>query len=354
MRNPGDALIRPGIFRLFLAIAVILQHAGVSALGAWAVDVFFVLSGYWVCRMWQEKYRMRPHAVLTFFGSRFWRLWPTFVVCNLIALAVFARFSPCWGAEAAIMSHPTWIARTLAIVSSGSQFDLVPPMWSLDIEMQFYLLLPLLAWLVARIFGLPAVWRQILLIAAFGGLAAFFVQQPPIEGHLRLLPNFLGFFLLGMIAFFSGWAPSRRIGLGSAALVAGVLLVMMCAPYWRTLLSPEAARTSQVALHIRNTVFCGALAVLAAPYALFTATQPSPTLDRHFGNISYVVYLFHFPVQQFMEWGGHAVSSSPLVRGVFQLTVLIVGTLVIYRYVDLPSEHWRHALFEKRRGLPQP
>jgi peptidoglycan/LPS O-acetylase OafA/YrhL len=339
---------------LFLAAMVILQHAGVSALGAWAVDIFFVLSGYWVCRMWQEKYRMQPRPVLTFFASRFWRLWPTYVVCNLIALVVFARFSPCWVSEEAIMAHPGWIARTLAIVSAGSQFDLVSPIWSLDIEMQFYLVLPLLAWVVARIFGLPLMWRHVLLAMALSALAVIFVRKAPLESNLRLLPNYLAFFLVGMITYFSGWLPSRRIGLGSAALAAGVLLAMMCLPGWRDVLSPEAARTSQVALHFQNTALCGALAVLAAPYALFTATQPSPPLDRHFGSISFVVYLFHYPLQQFMGWTGYGHSNSPIVRSTLEVALLTVGTLAIYCYVDLPSEHWRHALLEKRRTPHRP
>jgi peptidoglycan/LPS O-acetylase OafA/YrhL len=43
--------IGSGLFRLFLAFAVVLHHSFPLRLGAWAVDVFFILSGYWISRL---------------------------------------------------------------------------------------------------------------------------------------------------------------------------------------------------------------------------------------------------------------------------------------------------------------
>lgn len=352
MKELGEALLRPGILRLFLAATVVVQHARLCALGNWAVDVFFILSGYWVCRMWWEKYRQRERPLAVFFASRFWRLWPTYLVCQLIGLAVLARFSPRWASEIALMSNPWWIARTLLMVSAGSQFMAVPPIWSLDIEMQFYLILPLLAWGCAKIFDLPRTGRNVLLIVVLGGLAALFVWRAPGEAAVRLLPAYLVFFSLGMITFFSGWKPSLSAGLRSAALVAAILGIMTCHDSWRHLIGPDATRTALAGLNGANTLLCGFLAALAAPYAALTVGRPSPTLDRHFGNISYVLYLFHYPVQMAMDWAGASLSSSLAVRGIIQLVAVAGGSIALYCCVDLPSEHWRHAILEKRRALP--
>jgi peptidoglycan/LPS O-acetylase OafA/YrhL len=352
VKSLGEALLRPGFLRLFLASTVVLQHARICALGSWAVEIFFVLSGYWVSRMWWERYRQRPNALAVFFTSRFWRLWPVYVVCQLIGLAVLARFSPRWSSEVATMAQPEWILRALAIVSAGSQFVLVPPIWSLDIEMRFYLCLPLLAWACARIFKLSAGARNILLTVIFVGLGGWFAWQVPGNPDVHILSSHLIFFGLGMVTFFSQWQPTLRTGLGSAGLVTVILAIMVAHPGWRHLLGPDATRTALADLKSANALLCGGLAVLAAPYAAFTVTLPSPGLDRHLGNISYVLYLFHYPLQQTMDWAGPSLSASPAVRAIVQLVVLVGGTIALYRCVDLPSEHWRHAIFERRRGLP--
>ena len=352
MKSFAEALLRPGILRLVLAATVVLHHAGIFALGEWAVYVFFVLSGYWVCRMWWEKYRQRTHPFPIFIVSRYWRLWPAFFVCQLISVAVLARFSPRWLSEAALMSHPLWILRTFAIVSSGSQFNLNAPIWTLDIEMQFYLVLPALAWLLAKVFELPHKVRNALLVPVVAGLGALFIHTAFVRTETTLLPPFLLFFSLGMITFFSDWKPTRRVGLGSVGVVAAVFGVIVCNTTWRQFIGPDATRTALSHLHAGNLLIAGSLAVLFTPYAAYTVSLPSPRLDRHFGNISYVLYLFHYPVQMAMNWAGPSLSTSPTVRAILQVVAVVGGTVALYRLVDQPSEHWRHAILEKRRALP--
>jgi peptidoglycan/LPS O-acetylase OafA/YrhL len=351
VKNFTESLLRPGLLRLFLAIVVVLQHARICAFGSWAVYVFFVLSGYWVCRMWWEKYRPRAGSILVFYASRFWRLWPTYIVCQLIGLAVMARFSPRWVSEIVIMAHPAWIARALLIISSGSQFNYLNPIWSLDVEMQFYLVLPLLAWGVAKLFGRPVAWRTACGILALAGLFVLFVQQAPAKNGLEFLTPYLVFFGAGMAVFFSGWQPTRLVGVASATLFVLATAVIAFHPTWHRFIGSEAMRTTFTGLHAGNTILAGILALIVTPYAALTVYQPSPPLDRHLGNISYVLYLFHYPVQMAVDWGGHRFSSSPFVLAAIQLAALIAGTLVLYRCVDLPSERWRHIVLEKRRAL---
>src|SRR5258708_12386478 len=76
----------PGLFRLFLSTVVVISHFSRFDLGAMAVDLFFVLSGYWICRMWREKYMTAPNPYTTFIASRFGRLVPTFLLANAIAI----------------------------------------------------------------------------------------------------------------------------------------------------------------------------------------------------------------------------------------------------------------------------
>src|ERR1700721_2634089 len=76
----------PGLFRLFLASVVVLHHSFPLKLGSWAVYVFFILSGYWICRLWRQQYVQTQSPLLTFMVSRWWRLTPVFLLCTLISL----------------------------------------------------------------------------------------------------------------------------------------------------------------------------------------------------------------------------------------------------------------------------
>lgn len=45
----------PGQFRIFLAALVVLSHLSSLGIGRPAVFTFFMLSGYWVLRMYEEN-----------------------------------------------------------------------------------------------------------------------------------------------------------------------------------------------------------------------------------------------------------------------------------------------------------
>ena len=136
----------PGILRVYLASTVVLQHLDIIGLGSTAVYLFYVLSGFWITALWDQKYSHCNHPYPTFLLSRFWRLFPLYTVCITMMGIVAAHFA---GGLNNAMNHQfstAWLARAIIIVSSASQYHLLPPTWSLDIEMQFYLIAPLLIW----------------------------------------------------------------------------------------------------------------------------------------------------------------------------------------------------------------
>src|ERR1017187_6680647 len=85
-------ILKPGAYRLFLALMVLVSHSSRFDLGPWAVFSFFVLSGYWIYRMWDEKYSRIEGGVIAFYKSRFWRLFPVFWMANLLLITTNALF----------------------------------------------------------------------------------------------------------------------------------------------------------------------------------------------------------------------------------------------------------------------
>src|SRR5678815_5577437 len=54
-------ILPAGAFRFLLATIVLANHSSRIYLGSMAVFIFFVLSGFWITRMWREKYsRLKP------------------------------------------------------------------------------------------------------------------------------------------------------------------------------------------------------------------------------------------------------------------------------------------------------
>ena len=149
-------MLGPGAFRVFLATMVLISHVSIGRFGVVAVMVFFILSGYWVTRMFRQKYLRAPAPVSTFYLSRFLRLWPAFVAAVFVAIAI--KFT---------IGDPTGLKDIYVLTMLGAASGKDDPLsisWSLDIEMQFYLLLPWMLVLAHRA-GTPAM-RFMLVCAA--------------------------------------------------------------------------------------------------------------------------------------------------------------------------------------------
>lgn len=223
-------------FRACLALWVYLGHLA-AAVGfknyfldrhALAVDLFMVLSGFLMVHTWKQnsdQYRFFSKATLAFYCARFFRIAPLYyfllLVCYLMSpsLAQMHDYSlkaipPTWAANIEGYAPNTswdfegfnWIWLHLTFL-----FGLVPgmenssplPDWSLSLEMQFYLVLPiLLIWL-----------KNVPLIVVAIACAALALTAPKLFGNYLDAglfthfgqPSFLPYRLN---AFFAGMIPA--------------------------------------------------------------------------------------------------------------------------------------------------
>src|SRR5919112_4384676 len=135
-------------------LLVVLFHARVSALagGFVGVDVFFVLSGYFITGLLvRERETMGDVSLNEFYGRRALRLLPALLVVVLATLAiVFTLYAPIdralvAGTARAVTLHAGNVefARGALNYFSSSDNPLLHT-WSLAVEVQFYLVWPLL------------------------------------------------------------------------------------------------------------------------------------------------------------------------------------------------------------------
>ena len=295
-------------------LLVVLFHAGVAAAagGFVGVDVFFVLSGFFITGMLAGEAAETGSVDLSaFWANRSLRLLPALLVVLLFTLAaVMWLYAPIDRAEiarnaraVALYSGNIEFARNSADYFRSQENPLLHT-WSLGVEEQFYLVWPLLvlgvAALAARTVRLEededATRRALLLFITVAGLLSFGISvwltttsQPwaffgmPTRIWEFAAGGILALAISRKVDFWPGAATAIQVaGLGMIAV--GVFRFDMTTPY------PGIAATLPA---------LGAIALIVggnrAPDS-FVSRALSATPLRALGKLSYAWYLWHWPL----------------------------------------------------------
>jgi peptidoglycan/LPS O-acetylase OafA/YrhL len=327
--------------RALAVLGVMAYHLqlGWASGGYLGVDLFFVLSGFLITSLLLEEWVGTGRLDLVeFWARRAKRLLPALFVV-LVALAVYLVLNGRLGgpggnglvdlsglrgdALATLLYVGNWHA-IFAHQSYFAQFSTPSPLqhtWSLAIEEQFYLVWPLLLFLILR--GARRAWRQVGLATAVAatllsaGLMALLFHPGGDPTRIYYGTDTRLFDLMAgvTVAFLSAARPQPKPRARRALHLAGPAGAAALAVFWVT------AGTSQGVP--KNWMFDGGFllcAVLAAvvvadarllaqgPFARLLSTPP-----LHFlGTISYGVYLWHWPIFVYLSAGRTGLGTLPL------------------------------------------
>lgn len=307
---------RPGAFRLWLALVVVAHHITRLEFGKAPVLVFFALSGYWVQRVWHARYKRCRRPWLSFVISRWWRIVPMLLLASGLSVAAHA-----WSRDAdwvMILRQPLEQGLTPFTVLGYAQLMTRPvgPAWSLDIEMQFYVVAPLLIALVAR-------WRPLAVLGL--GYGCFLLALS--LGWGVVLPAFLIFFLLGMLAAQHDWRAPQPLETGGMAAAAALFVLLWASPWRGPWLGEGGAYGA-----LLNLV----LAFCLMPFALGSVGRKADPVDRAMADFSYLVYLLHWPVIILLRFGGLGQGASVLA-----FVGMSAISLAAWRWFDRPLDRLR-------------
>lgn len=320
-------------------LAVLLYHLFPKALpsGYLGVDLFLVVSGFLMASIYGD---VDGRSIGDFLRRRAWRLLPAYAVVMVATLA--AAGLVLFPYEFAAMKHSA-VYSALLIPNIGfwlgdtyfqaSQIRPLLHLWSLGLEIQFYLLFPLLAlaWRRAR-WLIPAM--VLLSLAA----CLIMVELSPRTAFF-LLPFRLWEFGLGFLA--AKVLASRRLRpwidrvpwAGCVGLLG--VCVLMAAP------DLSQNHPGWIAL-----VTCGAAVVFLAVGAPTAVMRSLPGRSlAGLGRYSYALYLVHYPViclmfyRPFEGWRGAAGSPLEIALA---LIVIAILTVALHHFVEQPA----------RRGMP--
>jgi len=334
--------------------SVMAFHFGATwALGGFlGVDTFFVLSGYLITSLLITEWgRTGTVRFAAFWGRRARRLLPALLVV-LAAIAIWAHFEADSARFGAIRGDSLWTlfysANWHLISSQQSYFDLFSepsPLrhaWSLAIEEQFYLVWPLVAYVCLR---LGRGRTHVLTGLCIAGTAAsvlllghFYNATDPSRAYYgtdtRASQLLVGALLAVILV---RWAP--RTGVGRAGVqVLGVVGAGV------TIWAFAAARDQDSWLyHGGFLVFAIATAALIA-----AIVQPGPSPlkavlsfgpARWIGQISYGLYLWHWPVVVALSEPRTRLSGWDL--GLLRLGVTFAAATLSYYLIELPIRRKR-------------
>ncbi|MEN4591802.1 acyltransferase [Pantoea agglomerans] len=158
--------------RALAVVLVILFHAGITqiASGFIGVDIFFAISGFLITGIIVKQREKNTFSLANFFVHRLWRIQPAFIMMSLATLIVtfylylpddFLAYLHSGYYNALLLSNQFFARQSAAYASPAA--DLFPLLhtWSLAIEWQWYLFLPLGILLSGAILRLKSIQKVI-------------------------------------------------------------------------------------------------------------------------------------------------------------------------------------------------
>ncbi len=370
----GSNRYHPGLdgLRAVAVLAVIAYHLGFgwAAGGLLGVEVFFVLSGYLITDLLVSERRRSGRVDLgQFWLRRAKRLLPALFVM-LAAVVVWATLVDPARLSAVRSDLPAavlYVSNWWFIFHHVSYFARFGPpsplghLWSLAIEEQFYLVWPLV---VVAAFLLPR-WRRLLVALSVLGAVASAVEMAVLyvpggnptrvyDGtDTRAFALLVGATLALVLPRARAFGPVRNgarhllEGVGGAAL-AGIFVLL-----WRTSeYSTFLYRGGMVVLSVLTALVIAVAIHPGARLGRLLGVEPL----RWFGERSYAVYLWHYPVIVLTT----PVGARPsLARATLQLGSSVALAAASWRLVEQPvrtgalGRLWARARQHDWRSLPR-
>jgi peptidoglycan/LPS O-acetylase OafA/YrhL len=299
-------------FALMRQDAPVFFPVGFGELG---VAIFFSISGFLVVKSWIND----PH-IFRFIARRFLRIWPALIVVTCLAALILGPLVTKLTWSEYFHARETWSYFTTLRLNIQFQLPgvfLTNPypaavdgsLWSIPLEVKWYWILLIggvlrvlkYKWLILAIFVALGVYQ-------FGIYHAETNPEPNYSREYGL------YFTYGvcLYLFHSYWIQKKMLGF------VGVVV----------------ATCALVADHHPTIALLCAL-----PYCVIMfGTLSTPVINRfgRFGDLSYGIYIYAFPVQQTIIWLNHGQYSLPVCMAL-SLTCTVFFAFISWYVIEKPA-----------------
>lgn len=332
---------RPDIdgLRAVAVVPVVLFHAGIPGFagGFVGVDVFLVISGFLITGFLRDDLERGHFSVLRFYERRARRILPALIAVIATTTGVgYFMLMPVQYVDfaqsaiaATVFAANFWFREVAGdYFAPAAEFMPLLHTWSLGIEEQFYIVFPLLLWLLSR-------RSRFVVVSTLSALTVLSLALSVLA--VRDWPD---------AAFYS--APLRAWELGLGALLALRARPRLLSRWPREFAAAAglAGILAAVILYHGQTPFPGIAALLPClgAVALIQAGIHGPSLVGRalswrpvvfVGLISYSLYLWHWPILAFLRVRLGQVELPPAVAATAIVASLGLAVLS-WAYIEMP------------------
>lgn len=282
------------------------------------VPGFFAISGYLIFGSF------RPDTTLKqFLKSRARRILPPYffiVILSAVTLVLFSTISAAeyfsssgfWQYLAANLSFLNWLHPTLPGVFEGEQFvssAVNGSLWTMKVEWLLYLSVPLVVWAIRK-FKWNASWTLIVIVILSQVYCVTFEKIYNITNNQiyaimarQVFGQFSFFYMGGLIAIHKDWVVKHLKWIIPVSIILYILTV--------------------VSQTVRDIALPLAMASMVLSISLIKTSTGEK--KKHSKNISYDMYLFHWPVIQVAVALGVGALPTWQSFGIIMLAIILLS-----------------------------
>lgn len=336
--------------RAVAVLPVILFHAGLPLLpgGYVGVDVFFVISGFLITTILITDLEKKRYSLAKFYERRARRILPALFAMMAFTVpmawvflipAEFADYSRSFGSAALFISNFHFGERQGGYFAANVSEKPLLHTWSLGIEEQYYLLIPLILFLCMKSGRRMSFGVLLVMAVASLGLSDWGSRNAATVNFFFTPSRFWELLAGSLLALYAAGRPMKGhdvlAGLGLAMVLAAMLFFSETTPF----------PSRYTLLPVVGTVLILAFARQGTQVARLLSTRFMVGV----GLISYSAYLWHHPIYSFARVG--YFGDPP----VWLMACLTAGVFVIawasWRYIEQPFRGPTPAILPRRRGL---
>jgi peptidoglycan/LPS O-acetylase OafA/YrhL len=324
--------------RAIAILPVVAYHAGIALVpgGFVGVDVFFVISGYLICRLINDEIGDGSFTVAAFYKRRVMRLFPA-LFAMLLATSVLAyiyllpielkEFSDSMIAAVTYVSN-VFFALTTGYFDAPAETKPLLHTWSLSVEEQFYIVCPLFMMACYRFCP-----KRLNALIAAGALLSFaaaclaYTRNPTFAFFLA--PFRAWELLLGALLGIRFFPVSTSSDLKSIIGGSGLALVLFAVFKF----------SADTPLPLATAVACIGTALIihssengASIVGRMLSWRPAVFV----GMISYSLYLWHWPIMVFQRSDGILFAQATLTEKLGLIAISIGVAALSWKFIETP------------------
>jgi peptidoglycan/LPS O-acetylase OafA/YrhL len=318
-------------------LLVILYHAGLGVFpgGYLGVDIFFVVSGFLITGIITRELAAGTFSFRRFYLRRARRLLPaaytmlaltTAAAAVLLSATQFREYlQQFYGSILFAANVVLW--KQTGYFAEAAYMKPLLHMWSLSLEEQYYLVIPLLLAISGR-----RLWLPLLLLGSLLSLCAalMLVAYKPSVTFFMLPTRFWELGIGSVGALLATHARSRS---WAARLLVPALAALLIVPSFPLDLPHPGANA---------LIVCLATLIVILAHSQRLSGNPATKALAVVGDFSYSLYLVHFPIYALTR-AMFMSAHLPVPLSVALLILSIVAGYALYRWVEYPGRYisWR-------------